>query len=474
MMRPPVLCALVIALAAGLAGQPYSESPRPARTLAEMEPVLQKIAAWEFNQSRAPLYEFSEFLQGALGSPAELRPIESRLLLVLQSNATLAGKDYVCRQLSAIGGAASVPVLSGMLLRPETSDMARYALDGIPGGASAEALLAALPKASGKIGIGIVNSLGQRRIAKSVPALKALLTPPGGDAWTAAIGALAAIGDAAALEVLAGAGHSEAYLRCADKVAAGADKAAALKAYRRLLAAGEPEMVRAGALQGLVALTGKEALPDLDREAGSASPKMQAAAIRLLNGMPGPEITKTLTGLFPKLPAARQVQLVAALGDRGDVAARPVVTQALQSGERDVRATAAKALGRLGNGSSVTLLAELAARSEGTEQAAAREALTRMRGADAEAAIVSGIGAGAGGARLELIRAAGDRGLAAADDALLRAARDPGPEVRREAMRALRNAAGPAQSKALLGLLLKAEDESARRDAVRALAAALR
>jgi HEAT repeat protein len=473
-MRPALWWTVVFAAAIPLAGQPYSESPKPRRTLAEMEPVLDKIAAWEFNQSRDPLYEFSEFLQGAFGSPARLREIEDRLLRMLQSNATLPGKDFVCRQLRVIGSDASVPVLAGMLLRPETSDMARYALDGIPGSAAEDALLAALPKGSGKIRIGVINSLGQRRNGKAVPALKALVSSPDSGVREATVGALAAIGDVPALEALAAAGDRDAYLRCAEKVAAGGNSAAAVKAYRQLMAAGEPETVRLAALSGLVAVAGKDSVPDLERELGSARPKAQAAAIRLLNGIPGPQITKLLAGRVTGLPAAVQVKVLAALGDRGDDSARPAVTQALKSSAPAVRVAAVRALATLGDGSSVAILADLAAGAEASEQSAARETLYRMRGAGVEPAIVAGIGSAAGNTKLELIRAAGERGLAAAGDALLQAARDPDREVRREAVRALRNVAGPAHTGALLDVLLKAEDESGRRDAGRALASALK
>ena len=77
-MRPTaLLCLLVLAVAMQLPGQPYAESPKPPRTLAEMEPVIEKIAAWEFGQSRDPLYDFSEFLQGVLASPAALREVDA-------------------------------------------------------------------------------------------------------------------------------------------------------------------------------------------------------------------------------------------------------------------------------------------------------------------------------------------------------------------------------------------------------------
>jgi HEAT repeat protein len=201
---------------------------------------------------------------------------------------------------------------------------------------------------------------------------------------------------------------------------------------------------------------------------------MQAAAIRLLNAMPGPDITRLLARHYGKLPPPAQVRVVAALGDRGDGSGRAVVTEAVKSPHGSVRKAALEALAKIGDGSSVNVLAGAAAASDGVEQAAARESLYRIRGEGVEPAIVSGIAKGTGKTRLELIRAAGERGLSTAGDALAAAARDSDRLVRRESIRALRNAAGPEQAALLLGLLTRAQDETERREAARALAAALK
>ena len=50
---------------------------------------------------------------------------------------------------------------------------------------------------------------------------------------------------------------------------------------------------------------------------------MQAAAIAMVKEMPGTDVTKALAKELPNLSAKSQVQLLSALGDRGDAAARP-------------------------------------------------------------------------------------------------------------------------------------------------------
>ena len=71
--------------------------------------------------------------------------------------------------------------------------------------------------------------------------------------------------------------------------------------------------------------------------------------------------------------------------------------------------------------------------------------------------------------------AAGERAAASAADALIQASRNSDPDVRREALRAIRNGVGgAAQTPALLDLLLKANSAIERRDATQTLSAVVR
>ena len=67
-----------------------------------------------------------------------------------------------CRQLRLIGTYRSVTVLEKMLFQDETSDMARFALEKIPGTESERALLQNLKNSTNKNKMGIISSLGQR------------------------------------------------------------------------------------------------------------------------------------------------------------------------------------------------------------------------------------------------------------------------------------------------------------------------
>lgn len=470
-----IICALLCGPGI-LAGQP----PPMA---AGLEPVLEKTARFEYGQSREALTQLTEFVAGSLGSPEQLRRIEARLLGFLQSRPSPAGRDFVLSQLALIATDASIPVLLTLQGQAETAETARMILERIPGPAAGEALRKLLAKATGNTRIGIINSLGRRRDPASAPVLAALISPADKGVTEAVLAALAGIADPPSAKALAAARStlrgvlreeaSEAYAACADQLAKRGDRAGAVRMYREMLTPRESPVVRIRALSGLAELEGKNAIPALTAALRSADRWEQAAAVAFLRAIPGPEGARAMAAEFPKLPAPGQVRVLAALADRGGAEGKPLVMEALKNNSGDVRAAGLDALGRLGDESSVMVLAKAAAERPGPEQEAARRSLWALAGAKIDPAIVAGIGSTSGAVKLELIVAAGERGIASAADILSAAAGDGDPEVRRAAVRALKNSGGPEHLPVLLDLVLKASTAADRKEATQTLSSLL-
>lgn len=454
---------------------------RAAAPAADLEGTLAKVATYEYGQSRSALVELAAIVGEAMKSPEQAKALEARFDAFLEGQATRDGKDQICRHLSLAGTEASVPVLSKLLAAEDTREMARYALERLPGQAADEALRAALGTTTGKSRAGVAGTLGMRRDAKAVPLLAGLLTDAdAADAAAAALGRIATVEAADALKQAEGTVQGgvrlrvmEARLDCAGAFAKAGDTARARGIYDELNGASQPGMIRTAALSGLAASFGASALPALTAAIDTGNEKTRAAAIRLLGRIPGPEATAALAGRVQKAPVTARVQLVAALGERGDKAGAAAVLGALKDGDVAVRAAALEALGSLGDTSAVELLASAAAESADPEQAAARQSLYRLRGAGVDENIAALIPKADGKKKVELMRAAGERGSTAASQALIAAAGDADRAVRREAMKALRETAAGEQVPALLKLLAKAEP-SDRKDAERALSSALR
>ncbi len=198
---------------------------------------------------------------------------------------------------------------------------------------------------------------------------------------------------------------------------------------------------------------------------------MQSMAIALVRDMPGPEVTKVLAKELPNLSVRGQMQLLSALADRGDRTALPAVIEATKAKDESVRVAALKAVGNLGDASSVSLLVERSAATGGAEQKAARGSLYRLRGPKVDETILEAIPSAGAKVKVELVRSIGERNIAAGDDALLKTATDRDASVRRESIRILKTIAGPNDLPALVKLLIEVQSSVDRREAEKTVTA---
>ncbi len=440
-----------------------------------LEDVMSRLAAYDYGDSRLALTDLTESVRTAYGSPEALEPIEERLLAFLESNATLAAKQFVCRRLSIIGTQAAVPTLAAMLTDPSTSDMARYALERIPGDAVDAALGEALPKAGSNEKVGIINTLGQRRNSASVAPLSRLILDANPTVAASAVAALGHIAGPEATEALAAAidGASgklrllvlDAYLKCADGLAGQGEPSRANAIYRQLYTSGETGPVRLAALRGLVQTSPGDAGEIIMEALSRAEPDLASVAIGLVRDLPGTENIAALVQQLPTLAAAGQVQLLTALDRRGDPAHLEAVVAATGSDDAQVRLAAIKALAPLGDRSTVDLLTRVAAAGLGAESEAARGSLYRLTDSKTDKAILDRIPDAEPDIKMELIRSIEHRRITGATRTLFQAAADTDPGVRTEAIKVLKVAAGEKDLPALVDLLVGAQTDAERRAA---------
>ena len=139
---------------------------------AEWDAALKTVTSYTFGDSREPLSVIEDYVKSTSGDAGQRKQLEKDCAKVLRDkNATIDCKDFICRQLWVIGTKESIPALSKMLADEETSDMARYALERNTSPDAGKALRNAMKKAEGRILIGLVNSLGERRDTESVDAI---------------------------------------------------------------------------------------------------------------------------------------------------------------------------------------------------------------------------------------------------------------------------------------------------------------
>jgi HEAT repeat protein len=130
---------------------------------ARLDPALQNITTYTFGESREPLSVVEDRVRESQGNSEERLKLEKQFAEILDSDATYECKEFICRQLRVIGTRESVPALKKLLEDEKLSDMARYALQQNPCPEAGKALRDCLRRTGGKVRIGIINSLGERR-----------------------------------------------------------------------------------------------------------------------------------------------------------------------------------------------------------------------------------------------------------------------------------------------------------------------
>jgi HEAT repeat protein len=347
---------------------------------------------------------------------------EQALLGILSSDPGLESRSAACDDLRRIGTSSAVPALTVLLNDHHLSAPARSALEAIPGPEATKALVSALPTTWGVMKAGLIDSLGTRGDPSAASALAACLTDDDPMITQAAASALGRIGSPRALKELkttvqkAAPGDFrnallDAVLACGDRALENRDLPMALKTFEWVRQRETQEPFRSAAFASMVRSSpGKRGLTLLNSALTGSNPAEQAAAISLVSSFGDADTTLAFGKLLPELPPGVQAPMIENLRQRGDTNAVPSLLLTLQTGDQRVRLASINALGWLGDGSVVRALAAIAAQAAGEEKQAAREALAGLRYGTPTEAFAAELRKSSGLVRLELGRAAGDRG----------------------------------------------------------------
>jgi len=188
---------VIIALFIGLAAM--SGGAHAQNSVADL---LAELSQYEYDDVRIPLREAHLWVTAALNSDQDSIAVAGALATLLDGDATLDCKLFVCRQLARVGGAAEVPALAALLNNADTADMARIALEAIQGPEADAALIEALETTSGAVRVGVINSVGERGAKDAVSSLRRLAKNGDADEAEAAVAALGKIGTRGAAHAL--------------------------------------------------------------------------------------------------------------------------------------------------------------------------------------------------------------------------------------------------------------------------------
>lgn len=444
----------------------------------QLDPDINKITNYRALDDRQDLCAAQDRVRAAAGNPAELRHLQQQFVAVIGwHEASVEAKAFACRQLALIGDAQAVPALAVLLPDPRLSDMARFALERIPGSAADRALRQALGRLQGLARVGVINSMGERRDFAAARLLAKTLNDSDPVVAEASAAALGKIGGPIAYKTLTRARVkadpairpmvTDACLLLARQLIA--DKKAE-QAYTIYLAIyqdmSEPQGKRLAALTGLIAARpagcASMVIPILEGQDAA----LKTFVLRFVRETSDLASAQALAAELRRFTVEDQIRVIGALAARQSSTAREAsriaVLTAAKASDQDVQVAALKALRWLGNASDIPVLLSAATSGNDRSQSTARESLDRLRGKDVDEGLITALNEAGPKLRAELIRSLGARGVLAASPAIFKAAsQDDDADVRMQAFKALARLAQERDLPGLIDLLkqTKGEDE---------------
>jgi len=444
----------------------------------QLDPDINKITNYRALDDRQDLCAAQDRVRAAAGNPAELRHLQQQFVAVIGwHEASVEAKAFACRQLALIGDAQAVPALAVLLPDPRLSDMARFALERIPGSAADRALRQALGRLQGLARVGVINSMGERRDFAAARLLAKTLNDSDPVVAEASAAALGKIGGPIAYKTLTRARVkadpairpmvTDACLLLARQLIA--DKKAE-QAYTIYLAIyqdmSEPQGKRLAALTGLIAARpagcASMVIPILEGQDAA----LKTFVLRFVRETSDLASAQALAAELRRFTVEDQIRVIGALAAQQSSTAREAsriaVLTAAKASDQDVQVAALKALRWLGNASDIPVLLSAATSGNDRSQSTARESLDRLRGKDVDEGLITALNEAGPKLRAELIRSLGARGVLAASPAIFKAAsQDDDADVRMQAFKALARLAQERDLPGLIDLLkqTKGEDE---------------
>ena len=403
---------------------------------------------------------------------------EKSLIAILRSDAAPPEKAITCKHLAVHGTVDAVPDLAKLLSDPQLSSWARIALEAIPGEESNAALREASTSLSGRLLIGMLNSLGVKKDAAAVDLLKTRLTDADAEVASAAAVALGHIANPAATEaLLAALGNSdgpvrnavaEACVLAAEKhVAQSASDAAAI--FDRVRNAEVPLQRRLEATRGAILARGDEGLALLREQIHSPEKARFQLALSTTREFPGNKVDGALLEDLAKLPADRAGLLVEALADRRETVDLPAFLTAAGTGPKEIRISAIRALGRVGNDSCLPRLLQLASAEKDADLLQATQAaLAQLPGEKVNPALVAELAKADNALKPMLLGLIARRRVPAVDE-VMKSLDNKDKGVRNAALAALGATVELDRLPLLIDQVVKAEDEAHAAQALQAL-----
>jgi len=454
-------------------------------TADEIENVIEQFRTYDYADDPAAIHTIENIIRFVQDKP-KLRPVTERhMIALLESDATVRAKQYICQQLWIIATESSVPVLEKMLLDKDTAEMACYALRTHPSDSASRALREALNRVDDRTKIRILNILGDRKDTACVHPLIDLLKSGNADVAEAAAISLGTIGTVEGIEAIAKARTiasgkarvilTRAWLRGAESYTRTNRIDDAMAIYETLFDASEPLLVRRSALVSALSTGHTKAVQLLTAALEQDNPMLRAAGIANSHLLEGPAVTRRLISAIETADSNTQILLIEAIGRREAPFVAEAVGMAMRNKDANVRIAAYNVLADIGNDSDAcTMCVALRKNPTKREEDTILSCLRRMSADEVDSTIVVALNSADGPVRSLFINLIRDRRYHPAVEALYGYTFDRDPAVAKAALRALGTLDNHQRVPDLIDIVLKNSDETVAEEVVRAIIAITR
>jgi HEAT repeat protein len=362
--------------------------------------------AWKALPTYEPGHDMSALLAidraviAAMGSQQARSACAAQLAQVLaDADTTPAARQYICLQLRQIGTPDEVPQLAKLLAEPETSEIARFALQSIPGPEADSALREALTTLRGEWLVGVIQSVAARQDATAVPALQRLADSPDEKIAGAALWALGNMADDQAAAFLINRAHqvkgplpqrlAVPLLRSAEALTMAGKTEAAQAIYQMLSQAGQPVGVRRAALEATLRLHAQQGTANVLAWLSDPDADRRRIATGHLHTLSDEQLGRLL-GQLSELPDPGQLAVLELAAARRGEQVLPALRSLMRSDQRQLKLAGIRCLGMIGDLSVIPQLVDLLA-EDAELQEAAQDALVQLPREQVTAALLDAL-----------------------------------------------------------------------------------
>ena len=401
------------------------------------------------------------------GAPEKSRQLCIRaLLLALDRQANPELKAFLIEQIRVAGRPEAVKPLAKYLSDSRLAGPAARALRAAHTPEAEAALLDSLRSRATGDRQAIINAIGSFRSRKAAIGILPFAESPDPGLRTAALRALAGIGDPTSEKALSSipvassaAERSEAiarYLLYARSLAESGhrtDAARIAKAILEKAISPAESQVRCRALTLLVDIDGGNAMDTLLHAADSPDADFRNHALELAAKIPGADVTAQWIARAADIAPEGTADIIDMLGRRGDESALPSIEKALESPDGNVRLAAIPAAARLGGKGVITKLMPLLPTAGEAESEAIARALSGMPASDAVPLAAAALPTASPQGKQAMIRLLAAKEARETTELILAEAHSDDAGVREAAIKALERVARGNDMPALLALL---------------------